>query len=170
MTSVPHGSKKDRGTREESTHRERGKRDRRKKEEKERGSRGAFLRDVAFAGHHAYVTLREGHVRAYNTIRGVIPPSPLGHLFSFTVAAVVPVVVNFVPRSSFAVPSAFSQSIFQTHPLSIVTHLLQRDICLTQIMKIFSFFAFCLHILYIFFFFLYNFITKVGFACNSRRV
>lgn len=48
-----------------------------RREKRKRGSRGAFLRDVAFAGHHAYVTLREGHVRAYNTIRGVIPPSPL---------------------------------------------------------------------------------------------
>lgn len=47
-----------------------------RREKRKRGSRGAFLRDVAFAGHHAYVTLREGHVRAYNTIRGVIPPSP----------------------------------------------------------------------------------------------
>jgi len=74
-----------------------------KKEEKERRSKGTFLRDVAFAGHHAYVTLREGHVRAYNTIRGVIPPSPLEHLFSFTVTAIVPVVMNFVPRSSFAI-------------------------------------------------------------------
>lgn len=77
-----------------------------RREKRKRGSRGAFLRDVAFAGHHAYVTLREGHVRAYNTIRGVIPPSPplslsLGHLFNFNfTVAIVPVVVNFVPSSA----------------------------------------------------------------------
>lgn len=69
------GRKKDSGILgEESTRRERGRRD---KKRRKRGSRGAFLRDVAFAGHHAYVTLREGHVRAYNTIRGVIPPRVL---------------------------------------------------------------------------------------------
>jgi hypothetical protein len=98
------GGRKTEGRREESTRTEKGAGEKQEEiEERKRRSRGAFLRDVAFAGHHAYVTLREGHVRAYNTIRGVIPPSPLGHLFSFTVAVVVPVVVNFVPRSSFAV-------------------------------------------------------------------
>jgi len=118
---------------EKRAHRETGKRDK-KKEEKERESRGAFLRDVAFAGHHAYVTLREGHVRAYNTIRGVIPPSPLGHLFSFIVADVVPVVMNFVPCSSFAVSqpmfSLKPRAFLKTYPHAFDRHLFQRKISL----------------------------------------
>lgn len=73
VTSVPYGRKKDKETRRREHTPRKGQEEGRERD----GVRGAFLRDVALAGHHAYVTLREGHVRAYNTIRGVIPPSPL---------------------------------------------------------------------------------------------
>lgn len=80
-----------------------------------RGSRGAFLRDVAFAGHHAYVTLREGHVRAYNTIRGVIPPSPLPDTSSTSTStspsSPLPWTLFLVPRLSIGDPSIPRSSI-----------------------------------------------------------
>lgn len=67
MTSVSHGRKKDAEEEGRLERREHGTGGIRR-ERREGVLEGAFLRDVAFASHHAYVTLREGHVRAL-TIR-----------------------------------------------------------------------------------------------------